>query len=123
MAKDKSYYDKLYNLFALSITGIGLPAPVREYHFNPDKKWKVCRRIDFAWPDYGLAMEIEGGAWTKKGHTNGVNFIKDMEKYNEMTIQGFSLLRATPDQVQSGYALQIVERWFRMNANDRRKPL
>lgn len=123
MPKDKAYYERIYHFFALSIPSIGLPSPVREYHFNPNKKWKVCRRIDFFWPDYKLALEIEGGAWTKKGHTNGVNFIKDMEKYNELEIQGIGLLRVTPGQVESGYALQVVERWFQIRFPDRRKPI
>jgi len=111
--KPKKDYDKIYRLFEISIVGSGLPTATREFHFNPEKRWKRCRRIDFCWPAYKLALEIEGGAWTKKGHTNGVNFIADMEKYNELAFSGFFLLRVTPEQVEKGEALELLERWFK----------
>jgi len=109
----KKDYDKIYRLFELSIHGSGLPHPVREYRFNPDHKWARCRRIDFFFPGHNLAVEIEGGAYSQGRHTRGCGFIADMEKYNEFVMQGFSLLRFTPDQVKSGYALQEIERWFK----------
>ena len=34
-----------------------LPAPVREYRFDPKRKW----RLDFAWPELRLAAEVDGG--------------------------------------------------------------
>ncbi|HNC42202.1 MAG TPA: hypothetical protein PK522_10495, partial [Nitrosomonas sp.] len=51
-----------------------------------------------AWPDYKLAVEIEGGVWIKGRHTSGSGFMKDMEKYNALTMLGWSLLRYTPKQ-------------------------
>ena len=71
----------------------GLPIPVREYRFLPDRKF----RIDFYWPEAKLAVEIEGGIWMPKGgHTTGIGFSKNLEKYNLMAENGITLLRYVP---------------------------
>lgn len=106
----KKNYEIIYHIFELSIIGIGLPSAIREYKFDSKRRW----RIDFAWPDpYRLAVEIEGGTWSDGRHTRGTGFIKDIEKYNALTLQGFSLLRFTPDQVEKGEALEVIELWFK----------
>ena len=107
-AKPKKDYDKIYRIFELSITGAGLPAVTREFKFAPPRRWKT----DFAWPDFRLILEVEGGAYTHGRHTRGASYVADMEKYNELAIRGFFLLRVTPGQVETGEALQVVERWF-----------
>jgi len=71
-----------------------LPMPVAEYRFHPTRKW----RIDWAWPKYKLAVEIEGGIWVKGRHNRGKGFLGDIEKYNELTRMGWKLFRFTPQQ-------------------------
>jgi very-short-patch-repair endonuclease len=73
----------------------GLPAPIPEYKFHKKRKW----RIDYAWPDIKLAVEIEGGAYTNGRHTRPVGFVKDMNKYNQLTMYGYYLLRFTPKNI------------------------
>lgn len=77
----------------------GSPYPEREVKFHPTRRW----RIDYAWPDVRLAVEIEGGVWSngKKGgrHNRGTGFVKDMEKYNALTELGWRLLRYQPDKI------------------------
>jgi very-short-patch-repair endonuclease len=67
---------------------------VSEYKFHPKRMW----RIDFAQPEKKIAIEVEGGAYSKGRHTRGSGFIKDMEKYNALTVLGWKLLRYTPQQ-------------------------
>jgi len=67
----------------------GMPPPVTEYRFDKTRLW----RIDYAWSDIKLAVETEGGIWTRGRHTRGGGFKKDMEKYNQLSIQGWTLLR------------------------------
>ncbi len=81
-----------------------IPAPEREYKFMPDRKF----RIDFYWPDVKLAVEIEGGVWTRGRHTRGSGFIRDAEKYNLMTEHGIALLRYTP----SGIDFEQIKRVY-----------
>ena len=78
----------------------------REHRFHPKRRW----RIDFAFPDKMLACEIEGGVWGNGRHLRPTGYLKDMEKYNELSKLGWKLLRFTPQQVKHGMAiLQIKE--------------
>lgn len=78
----------------------GIPTPVAEYQGIPGRKF----RFDFAWPEQRVAFEAEGGAWDKgpSGHTSGVHFRKDCEKYSLAAANGWLVIRATTDQIHSG---------------------
>lgn len=69
-----------------------LPAPAMEYRFHPVRKWM----FDYAWPEYRVALEVEGGVWTKGRHTSGSGFMGDMEKYNAAACLGWRLIRVVP---------------------------
>ena len=107
---EKPEKDNPYQLFIDTLIHIGLPTPVTEYQFAPPRKW----RWDVCFPDseHKLAMEIDGGIWSKGRHVRGGGFIKDMEKQNAGVMLGWSLLRFTPDQVRCGYAVDMIKRWF-----------
>lgn len=64
-----------------------------EYRFAPPRRW----RFDFALVEHRIAIEVEGGAFTRGRHTRGVGFVKDMEKYNAAAVAGWWVLRYTPD--------------------------
>lgn len=59
-----------------------------------------------------LAIEIDGGAWTQGRHTRGAGFIRDLAKFNEAAILGWSILRFTPQQVLDGTAKEVIKRWL-----------
>ena len=82
------------------------PGIEREYKFHPVRKW----RFDFCWPEHDLAVEIEGGIWTKGRHNRPLGFKNDMEKYNEAMLNGWRLLRVTPKMLEDGTAMQLIER-------------
>lgn len=73
----------------------GLPEPVPEYRFAPPRRW----RIDWAWPDYRLGLEVDGGVWTGGRHTRGAGWAKDSEKLNAAACAGWRMLRCTPQQL------------------------
>lgn len=89
-----------------------IPRFEREYRFAPPRRW----RIDFAFPDVKLAVEIEGGIWIKGGHTRGSGFMKNVEKYNALALLGWRLLRFTPEQVENtkylGDTLKTIQEFF-----------
>ncbi len=87
---------------------LGLPEPVAEYKFHPTRRW----RIDWAWPEHKLAVELEGGCWIRGRHNRGSGYLKDMEKYNALTLMGFHLLRFTPQQWRSLEAHRTIQEWF-----------
>ena len=83
-----------------------LPAPVTEYRFSLQRRW----RFDMAWPELLLACEVEGGTYAGGRHSRGQGFQNDCEKYNEALVQGWRVLRVTPDQITSGEAIAWLEK-------------
>ena len=75
-----------------------------EHRFHPVRRW----RFDFALIDYKLAIEVEGGVWTKGRHTRPTGFIKDMEKYNAAAALGWRVLRFTPDQLLKQKTIETI---------------
>jgi len=96
---------EIEELFALHVRAHRLEPAEREYRFDLDRKW----RCDFAWPDYKLMVEIEGGSWSAGRHNRGVGFAADCEKYNQAVVDGWRVLRYTGDMVRSGLAIEQVK--------------
>ena len=90
----------------------GLPEPKREYRFHHTRKW----RADFAWPEFKLIAEVEGGVWNQGRHVRGKGFIDDCEKCNEAATLGWTVLRFPEMFISDGRALEWLERII----NDRR---
>jgi very-short-patch-repair endonuclease len=84
---------------------VGLPKPSEEFRFAPPRRW----RFDYAFKPQMVAVEIEGGAFTRGRHTRGAGFIADMEKYNTAVALGWKVLRFTPSQVKDATALGFIE--------------
>jgi len=95
--------------FALHCVSMRLPQPTRELMFakGAGRIW----RFDFAWPDYLVAIEIEGGTSGpgKSRHTTGSGFAHDCEKYNFAALHGWMVLRFTTSQVRKGRAIAEAE--------------
>ena len=97
---------KLETLFYLILVSEDLPEPEREFRFHPTRKW----RFDFAWPEYKVACEVEGGTWIGGRHTRGLGFQKDCTKYNEAALMGWLVLRVTEAHISSGKATVWIRR-------------
>ena len=83
---------KNYDLFIPYCESNGLPAPVAEYQFQPLRKW----RMDFAFPEKKIYIEIDGGIWVTGGHNRGAQMLKDWEKQNTAASMGWRLLKCQP---------------------------
>ena len=95
----------LEEALAFQIKAVGIPQPEREYRFAPPRRW----RFDMAWLDKMVAVECEGGVWTRGRHTRGAGFIADCEKYNAAALQGWKVLRFTSEHIHRGDALTMIE--------------
>ena len=80
----------------------------REYRFHPVRRW----RFDFADTSQKIAIECEGGTWSKGRHTRGSGFEKDCIKYAEAAILGWTVIRVTSSIVYDDRAIDIVERLY-----------
>lgn len=95
-----------------------LPKPEKQYRLIRTKQ--VPRKdgkdipsrwfFDFAWPQYGVIVEIDGGIWVGGAHAHPLDLTRNMEKRNDAAINGFLLLSFTPDQVKKGEAIQFTIR-------------
>src|SRR5260363_41082 len=75
-----------------------------EYRFAAMRRWK----FDFAWPNWKIVVECEGGIWAQGRHTRALGFEADCDKYNAATVQGWRVLRFTAGMVKSGAAVELL---------------
>lgn len=91
---------------ALHIRAAKLPAPVRELRFAPPRRF----RFDFAWPDKKFAIEVNGAHWVGGRHNRGAGMDSDCEKNALAVLGGWRVITVTSTHINSGEALQWIER-------------
>lgn len=113
---------KLEAMLAQQIRVLKLPEPETEYRFAKHhvgagkdfrkrlfaaglKDW----RFDFAWPDYKLAVEVEGGSFVNGRHTRGVGFREDCHKYHHAMLLGWTVYRCEETLIRTGKAVNFIE--------------
>ena len=84
----------------------GVGEPATEYAFWPGRKF----RFDFAWQGYGVAIECDGGTWRGGRHTTGKGWASDAKKFNEAQLQGWIVLRVTPQSLCTPETLRMIQR-------------
>lgn len=86
----------------------GMPLPRREFRFHETRQW----RFDFAWPDRMLALEVEGGIYSKGRHARGQGYQEDLDKYNAAVVLGWGVLRYSTEDVVCGKAIAAIRGVF-----------
>lgn len=86
----------------------GLPTPEREYRAIPGRK----HRFDFAWPNFKLLLDVQGGIFNKGKHGRGLGIMQDQEKLNLATIEGWHVMQVSTRHVTQGQAIQWLRRFF-----------
>lgn len=97
--------------FEFQVKAHRLPPIVRKFLFAKQplgRKWES----DFAYPQWKLLIEIDGGVWRRGGgaHSHPSNIERDIEKGNDAALLGYHLLRFTSGQVRSGEAVAFLIR-------------
>lgn len=78
----------------------------REYKFLHDRRF----RFDVAIPEKKIAIEFEGGVWTRGRHTRGKGYINDVKKYNLAVMHQWKLLRYTVENTKKiGWEISITD--------------
>lgn len=95
---------KIEELLAQQISTVGLPAPVREYRHIPGRKY----RLDFAWPDRLIAVEVQGMV-----HRIKERFEADIEKRAESLLAGWTVLEVSGASIRDGRAIGWIEKLLR----------
>lgn len=81
-----------------------------EFYFSTERLF----RIDYAIPEYKIAIEQEGGIWMKgnSGHSSGTGIARDMEKNNLLVEKGWRLIRRQPSEMLTMETLDIIKKWL-----------
>ncbi len=62
------------------------------------REWPVLEyRLDFAWPEVTLAVEVHGEKW----HRKRLRWAKDLERHNRLTALGWTVLHYTWDEIKN----------------------
>lgn len=94
----KAARERNENKFLFLWKAINGPELKREHRFHSVREW----RCDFAHTDTQVAIEIEGGTWSKKKksrHSTGLGFSDDCKKYNAANLCGWTVFRLTSDMI------------------------
>lgn len=87
---------------------------IAEYRFDRTRRW----RFDFVLsPDIvKLAIELEGGIWSRGRHSRGKGYLADMNKYNAAMEQGWTILRYTTNHLEDNPQAVIdqIQRTYKM---------
>ena len=95
---------KLEDSFALQMRALKLPEHKAEYRFHPVRRW----RLDFAFPEYKIGVEIDGGTYAQGRHTRGKGFNGDCHKINSAICLGWRVLRGDAEMVNNGDLLDYL---------------
>lgn len=82
------------------------PLPELEFRFDKKRRW----RWDFCWPGQLVALEIQGGLWTRGRHVRGKGYLNDMEKWNAGTLAGWRILLVTPQQLLTWQTVEMLRK-------------
>lgn len=116
--------------FPAQCRAAGLPAPTPEYLFAADywqgglskcsHKWvkrhrcTVCgarqRQWRFDWAFDWLAVEVQGGIFSKGRHVRGAALLDEYEKINHAVLLGWFVLFMTPQQMDNGEAVAFIQK-------------
>ena len=100
---------ELEDIFAMQLDAVGLDGYVREYQAIPGRRF----RFDFCWVKERLAVEIQGGTYSRGAHARPLGIKRDYEKGNLAVQFGWKVLQFDADMVKSGQALDFTEKMLR----------
>lgn len=84
-------FDYYWRIFAAD-----MQRPTPEYEF--DKVIKRKHRFDWAFPEYRIAVEVDGGQWSRYGGRHATD--TDREKLNIAASLRWLIFRFSPDQLK-----------------------
>jgi very-short-patch-repair endonuclease len=91
---------------------VGIQGYTREYRAIPNRRY----RIDIAFPEKKIAVEVMGGTWNNGRHNRGAGYETDCEKASLLAGLGWRYVPVTTDQVRKGLALGWIEQALRVKA-------
>lgn len=101
-----------YDPFVLLCAAHGLGTPETEVLFAPPRKY----RADYCWRMAKVIVEREGGLFARgragMAHAMPTAILRDMARSNAAQYAGFRYFRYTPQQLDSGAAVEELKQVF-----------
>ena len=79
----------------------------KEYKFAVGRRFRFDYYVDFL--TSGIAIELEGGVWTRGRHTRPSGFLNDMEKYNLAASMGILVFRIPSHDISANWLSPIIK--------------
>lgn len=92
------------DLFVRGCAHHGIPSPHTEHRFAEGRKFA----FDYAWPSFRVALEKEGGVFTRQAHGSISGILRDIEKYNLAASLGWRVLRVIPSDIVKPETFALV---------------
>ena len=67
---------------------------MEQFHIGPF-------RLDFAFPEQEIGIELQGGTWVNGGHNRGAQMSKDYEKLNSAQACGWKVFQFSTDMLRN----------------------
>lgn len=97
------------DLLMQQLRALHFPEGIREFEGAvPGRKF----RLDVAWPERLIFVECDGGEWVK-GSARRHGGASDCERWNALTLAGWTGFRFVGSQVRSGAAVQFLSQVFK----------
>lgn len=96
---------------------VGYPAPLKEFLFHPIRKW----RLDYAWEDLKIAIEVHGGNHSNGRHVRGNGFAEDRIKMNHAQLLGWIVIEITTDKLKM--LPDFIEAAFKRREHERNETI
>jgi very-short-patch-repair endonuclease len=79
-----------------------------EFYFSVDRLF----RLDYAYPELKIGIEVDGGTWSKKrsGHSSGTGLARDREKSTLLATLGWLLIRVTPQELMTLKTIETIKK-------------
>jgi hypothetical protein len=80
----------------------------KEFAFALPRKWRFDYVLTWSHMSPNVAIEIEGGIWTRGRHTRGGGYERDLSKYRTAAALGWKVYRFSTQEVLSGVAMEFL---------------
>jgi hypothetical protein len=86
-----------------AIEAADLPRPVTQYEVRSPTR-KLVGRVDFAWPEQQVVLEVDGFRW----HAKPAAQVDDIARANRLAALGWIVLRTTPAEMAAGGSAMLA---------------
>jgi very-short-patch-repair endonuclease len=66
-------------------------------------------RLDFAYPEKRIGIEVQGGIYVRGAHSRGTGLERDYEKYNQAQVLGWNVYQFSRKMIENGEAIEIMK--------------